>query len=240
MRDSLARLRLDVLGCRTCPRLVAWREEVARNPRAAYRGERYWARPIPAFGDPRAAVLVIGLAPAAHGANRTGRVFTGDESGRWLYRALFRAGFANQAESRRARDGLKLDGARVTSAVRCAPPGNRPSAEETDACAPFLERELALHARAAVLVVLGGFAWRSTLRALAAAGVALPRPLPRFGHAAEVALGPTAPYLLGSYHPSQLNTFTGRLTEPMLDAVFARARALADSRRPRTSTGARP
>ncbi len=239
MRDSLSRLRRDVLACRACPRLVAWREEVAGNPRAAYRGERYWARPVPAFGDARASVLVVGLAPAAHGANRTGRVFTGDESGRWLYRALHRAGFADRPESRHARDGLRLDGARVTSAVRCAPPGNQPEADETAACAPFLERELALHRRAAVVVALGGFAWRAVLRALAALGRELPRPLPRFGHAAEVALGPGSPYLLGSYHPSQLNTFTGRLTEPMLDAVFDRARELAGRRPPPPRRGAR-
>ena len=212
----LARLEADVIACRACPRLVAWREEVARTKRAAYRDEVYWGRPIPGFGDPRARILVLGLAPAAHGANRTGRVFTGDRSGDWLYRAMFRAGLANQPTATSLDDGLTLRDAWVTAAVKCAPPANKPTAEERDACAPFLEREVAALGRCRVVVCLGAFGYQAAVRHF---GV---RPVPRFGHGVEVPVedGPT---LVCSYHPSQQNTFTGRLTEPMLDAIFERA-----------------
>jgi uracil-DNA glycosylase family 4 len=222
---SLASLTDEIIRCRACPRLVAWREEVAREKRASFRDEEYWGRPVPGFGDPAARVLVLGLAPAAHGGNRTGRVFTGDRSGDWLFAAMHRAGFANQPESVRAGDGLELRDAYVAAAVRCAPPANRPTPAERDRCLPFLERELALLDRVRVIVVLGGFAYEAAWRLLGDAGVALPRPRPRFAHGLEV---PTErATVVGCYHPSQQNTFTGRLTEPMLDAVFARARALA-------------
>lgn len=217
--DSLARLHRDVCSCRACPRLVAWREGVALEKRAAYRDQEYWGRPIPGFGDPDAFVLVLGLAPAAHGANRTGRVFTGDRSGDWLFRAMHRAGFANQPTSVSAGDGLVLDGAWVTAAVKCAPPANKPLPAERDACWPFFERERALLRGVQVVVCLGAFAYEA---ACAELGV---RPRPRFGHGVEVP-APGGLTLLCSFHPSQQNTFTGRLTEPMLDAVFARAREL--------------
>jgi uracil-DNA glycosylase family 4 len=212
----LARLERDVVSCHACPRLVAWREQVAREKRAAYRDEEYWGRPIPGFGDPDAGILVLGLAPAAHGANRTGRVFTGDRSGDWLFRAMFRAGLANQPGSVALHDGLQLSDAWVTAAVKCAPPANKPLPEERDACAPFLERELAGLANVSVVVCLGQFGYQA---ACSLFGV---RSRPRFGHGAEVVVedGPT---LLCSFHPSQQNTFTGRLTEAMLDTVFARA-----------------
>ena len=218
--DSLAVLHNEVCDCRACPRLVAWREQVAVEKRAAYRDQTYWGRPIPGFGDPKATVLVLGLAPAAHGANRTGRVFTGDRSGDWLYRAMHRAGLANQPTSVSADDGLRLRGAWVTAAVKCAPPDNKPLPAERDECRPFLQRELALLRRVSVAVCLGGFAYDA---ACAELGV---RPRPQFGHGVE-AVAPNGWTLLCSYHPSQQNTFTGRLTEPMLDAVFARAVALA-------------
>lgn len=216
----LARLERDVVGCRACPRLVAWREAVAEEKRAAYRDEEYWGRPIPGFGDPGARIVVLGLAPAAHGANRTGRVFTGDRSGDWLFRAMHRAGLANQSESVSIDDGLELAGAWVTAAVKCAPPGNKPLPEERDACAPFLEREFAALANAAVVVCLGQFGYQA---ACAHFGV---RPRPRFGHGVEVQTG-SGPTLVCSFHPSQQNTFTKRLTEPMLDAVLARAVTLS-------------
>ena len=209
---------------------MAWRGRVALGKRAAYRDESYWGRPVPGFGDERARLLIIGLAPAAHGANRTGRMFTGDESGRWLYRALHRAGFANQAESTQRSDGMELLGARITAAVRCAPPANRPTPQECARCLPFLAREIVLCRRARVFVCLGGFAWMAALRALRALGTELPRPLSRFAHAAETRLGARGPWLLGSYHPSQQNTFTKRLTEPMLDAVMSRAAELTAER----------
>jgi len=235
------RLRSEVVACRACPRLVAWREEVARTKRAAYRDERYWGRPVPGFGDPQASILLVGLAPAAHGGNRTGRVFTGDRSGDWLYGALHRAGLANQATSVSVDDGLRLDGAYVTAVVKCAPPDNAPTTGERDRCRPYFARELALLADARVAVALGGYAYAALCRALADEGVAVPRPRPAFGHGVEVPTGRFT--ILGCYHPSQQNTFTGRLTEPMLDAVVARARELAGSpaataapasRRPRT------
>lgn len=212
----LARLERDVVGCRACPRLVAWRERVAVDKRAAYRDEEYWGRPIPGFGDENARIAVLGLAPAAHGANRTGRVFTGDRSGDWLFRAMHRAGLASQPQSVALDDGLALTDAWVTAAVKCAPPGNKPLPEERDSCAPFLEREFAALTNVGVVVCLGQFGYQA---ACSHFGV---RPRPKFGHGVEVSIagGPT---LICSFHPSQQNTFTKRLTEPMLDAVFARA-----------------
>jgi uracil-DNA glycosylase family 4 len=216
---ALDALAVEVAGCRRCPRLVSWREQVAVERRAAFRHETYWARAVPGFGDPGARIVVLGLAPAAHGANRTGRVFTGDRSGEWLYRAMHRAGLANQPTSTHAGDGLCLDDAWVTASVKCAPPENRPQPAERDACAGFLDRELdAL--RPAVLVCLGAFGYTAGCRHYRV------RPRPRFGHGVEVVV-PDGPVLLCSFHPSQQNTFTGRLTEPMLDAVFRRAVELA-------------
>jgi uracil-DNA glycosylase family 4 len=214
--DTLAR-RIE--ACRACPRLVDWREQIAREKRAAYRNEDYWGRPVSGFGDPNARIVVLGLAPAAHGANRTGRVFTGDRSGDWLFAAMHRAGLANQAESTSRDDGLELSDAWVTAAVRCAPPDNKPSIEERDECAPFLAEELALLKRCQVVVCLGAFGFQAACRHFDV------RPRPRFGHGAECVVdgGPT---LICSFHPSQQNTFTGRLTEEMLDNVFARAREL--------------
>jgi len=208
------------VACRACPRLVEWRERVAAEKRAAYRDEEYWGRPIPGFGDPAARVVVLGLAPAAHGANRTGRVFTGDRSGDWLFRAMYRAGLANQPESTSIDDGLVLRDAWVTAAVKCAPPANKPLPDERDACAPFLEREFAALSETRVVVCLGQFGYQA---ACAHFGV---RPRPRFGHGVEVEV-PDGPTLICSFHPSQQNTFTKRLTEPMLDAVFHRAVALS-------------
>ncbi|MFZ8968067.1 MAG: uracil-DNA glycosylase [Ilumatobacteraceae bacterium] len=221
-RDDLEQLAADIVDCRRCPRLVQWREQVARERRAAYRDEEYWGRPITGFGDPAARIMVLGLAPAAHGANRTGRVFTGDRSGDWLFRAMHTAGLANQPTSTHRDDGLVLRDAWVSAAVRCAPPQNRPSVDERDACAGFLEREFALLTRVQVVVCLGGFGFEAACRHL---GV---RPRPRFGHLVEVPVA-DGPTLLCSYHPSQQNTFTGRLTETMFDAVFERAVALADN-----------
>ncbi len=217
-------LAAEISVCRRCPRLVAWREEIAATRRAAYRGEEYWGRPVPGFGDPGARLLVVGLAPAAHGANRTGRMFTGDRSGDWLFRALHRAGFASSPVSLQRGDGLVLKGAYVTAAVRCAPPGNRPTVAERDRCRPWLERELDLLGEVRVIVALGGFAFAHLLRVLADRGISIPSPRPRFGHGRQV---PTpGPMVLGSYHPSQQNTFTGRLTEEMFDSIFLTARSL--------------
>jgi uracil-DNA glycosylase family 4 len=230
---SLAVLDERISGCRACPRLVAWREEVARVKRASFREEDYWGRPVPGLGPADARIAVVGLAPAAHGGNRTGRVFTGDRSGDWIFAALWRAGLANQPTSVAKDDGLELTDVRVCAAVRCAPPANAPTPEERDTCSPWLARELALLPRLRVVVVLGGFGWTALWPVLGAAGYVLPRPRPPFGHGVEVELaGPHGPLtLLGSYHVSQQNTFTGRLTEPMLDAVLARATGLASSER---------
>jgi len=227
-RASLHELAARVSVCAACPRLVTWREQVAREKRAAYAGESYWGRPIAGWGDPEPKILVVGLAPAAHGANRTGRVFTGDRSGDWLFASLHRVGLANQPTSTHAGDGLRLSGVRLVAPVRCAPPQNMPTPAERDTCAPWIERELRLVLPGVRSVVcLGAFGWEAALRSLASAGIAIPRPRPRFAHAAEVELsGPGRITLLGCYHPSQQNTFTGRLTEPMLDAVLARAASL--------------
>ena len=220
--EPLEALTAEIVSCRRCPRLVAWREQVARVRRAAYADEEYWGRPVPGFGDPRAWLCVVGLAPAAHGGNRTGRVFTGDRSGDWLYAALWRAGLANQPESVSRSDGLRLDGAYITAAVRCAPPQNKPTPEEQRTCAGYLERELELLSDVKVLLALGDFAYRALCSLLEI------RPRPKFGHGAE-ARAPDGRHVICSYHPSQQNTFTGKLTEPMLDAVLKRARELADS-----------
>lgn len=225
---ELEGLEREINSCRACPRLVAWREQVARDKRAAYANEEYWGRPVPGFGDPRARIIVIGLAPGAHGANRTGRVFTGDRSGDWLYRALFEAGLANQPTSQRPGDGLVLRDAWVTAAVRCAPPDNKPSTEERTRCEPFILRELALLQQRRVVVALGAFAHAAALRVLAQLDVEIPRPRPKFGHGAEAVLG-DGTVLIDSFHPSQQNTFTGRLTQPMLADVFERAVAAAKS-----------
>ena len=219
--SSLQRLSELVATCRACPRLVECREEVARERRAAYRDETYWGRPVPGMGDPHARVMIVGLAPAAHGGNRTGRIFTGDRSGDWLFASLHRCGFANQAESLRRGDGLRLIDAYITAAVRCAPPENRPLPAERDRCRPYLVREMQLLERLAVVVALGAFAWDAVLRADIALGGRRPRPRPRFSHGAEVTLHRFT--LLGCFHPSQQNTFTGKLTTEMLDATFRRA-----------------
>jgi len=222
---GLGALEREVISCRRCPRLVAWREEVARVKRASFAGEEYWGKPLPGFGDPGAKVLVLGLAPAAHGGNRTGRIFTGDRSGDWLFGSLYRIGFANQPTSVTRDDGLRLTGAYVTAAVRCAPPANRPTPAERDNCLPYLVRELSLLSTVGVVVTLGSFAWDAALRALASLGEPRPRPRPKFGHGVTVEIGRLT--LVGCFHPSQQNTFTGKLTEPMIDAVFTRAKELA-------------
>lgn len=221
---DLNALTSEIVACRACPRLVAWREEVAREKRAAFRDEEYWGRPVPGFGDPDARLLLVGLAPAAHGGNRTGRVFTGDRSGDFLFASLHRTGFANQAESVRAGDGLKLMDAYVAAAVRCAPPANKPTTEERDTCLPYLVRELELLRRVRVIVALGAFGYEAAWTVLGRAavdGVERPARRPRFAHGVEVACGRIT--LVGAFHPSQQNTFTGRLTPDMLDAVFERA-----------------
>ena len=222
---ELGALATEISHCRACPRLVEWRESVAADPPKRFRGDDYWARPVPGFGDPGAAIAVVGLAPAANGANRTGRMFTGDRSGDWLYAAMFRAGLANQPESVSVDDGLELKGAWVTAPVRFAPPDNKPTTAERDRCAPFLERELELLPGIRAMVALGAFGWNAAIGALARQGHAVPRPKPKFANGAEATIGRIA--LIGSYHVSQQNTFTGRLTEPMLDAVFARAKDVA-------------
>jgi uracil-DNA glycosylase len=217
--------------CRACPRLVTWREEVAVTRRKSFRDERYWGRPVPGWGDPAPGILIVGLAPAAHGGNRTGRVFTGDRSGDFLFASLHRCGLAALPTSVTAGDGQRLAGARMAAAVRCAPPANQPTPAERHACAPWLAAELALVAGTLeVIVCLGGFAWQALWPALESAGFAVPRPRPPFAHGGQVELGAPSGaqvLLLGCYHPSQQNTFTGRLTPEMLDAIFWRARQAA-------------
>jgi uracil-DNA glycosylase family 4 len=222
-------LTREIVECVACPRLVAWRETVARERRASFRDEQYWGRPVPGFGDPNARLLVLGLAPAAHGGNRTGRVFTGDRSGDWLFAAMHRAGYANQPTSTGRDDGLVLRDAYVAAAVRCAPPGNKPTREERDRCLPYFARELELLADVSVVVTLGAFAYEALWTVLRASGVTLGRPRPKFGHGVEVVTERAV--IVGCFHPSQQNTFTGKLTEPMIDAVFSRARALTGSTR---------
>jgi uracil-DNA glycosylase len=224
-RAALAELTAEIVACRRCPRLVDWRERVAREKVARFRGETYWGRPVPGFGDPEARILIVGLAPAAHGGNRTGRVFTGDASGDFLFAAMYEAGLANQPTGRRPDDGLELRGAYIAAAVRCAPPANKPLPSERDNCAPFLSRELTLLADIRVIVPLGAYGWAAALRAIAAVSGDDLRPRPRFGHGAEARVGPYA--VIGSYHPSQQNTFTKRLTPDMLVSVLRRARELA-------------
>lgn len=225
-RDAWRDLEEEVTACRRCPRLVRWREQTARDKVRRFAGEEYWGKPVPSFGDTGARLLVVGLAPAAHGANRTGRMFTGDNSGVWLYRALHRAGFAGAAESVARGDGLVLKDCLITAAARCAPPANRLTPGELERCSPFLARELALLPQLRVIVALGQVAFRAVVRALTAAGRLPRRPLPRFGHGAPAEADGLL--LLASYHPSQQNTFTGRLTEPMLDDVFRAARRRLD------------
>ncbi|UCC84560.1 MAG: uracil-DNA glycosylase [Gemmatimonadota bacterium] len=225
-RDPLEKLARKVARCQRCPRLVAWRERVAREKRAAFADQRYWGRPLPGFGDRQAWLLVVGLAPAAHGANRTGRMFTGDRSGDFLYAALHRAGLANQAESRSRDDGLELSGAYITAAVRCAPPANKPAPEERDNCRDYLEDELGLLSAVKVVLALGGYAFGHVLRILRDRGIEVPTPTPKFKHGAVVRLPESGLALIASYHPSQQNTFTGKLTPAMLDRVFAQARKL--------------
>ncbi|MCK6446617.1 MAG: uracil-DNA glycosylase [Planctomycetes bacterium] len=227
MKRGLQALDRDVIACERCERLVAWCRRVAREKKAAFREHEYWGKPVPSFGDHAPELLIVGLAPGAHGANRTGRPFTGDGAGPFLYSALHRAGFASAPESLHRKDGLELVGARITNAVRCAPPGNRPSPDEALACRPFLVREFELCRSTRVILALGAFAWNEVLTVLAERGATLSRPRPRFGHAAEFAAGPEWPVLLGSYHPSQQVTRTGRLTPAMLDRVLARARSLS-------------
>jgi uracil-DNA glycosylase family 4 len=222
--EELARVTAEIVVCRACPRLVAWRERIALEKVARFAGEPYWGRPVPAFGDPDARILVVGLAPAAHGGNRTGRIFTGDRSGDFLIASMHRAGLANQATSVARDDGLELRDVYVAAVNRCAPPSNRPTPAERDRCVPYLARELAALERVRVVVPLGSFGWDGALLACALLGVRV-RPKPRFGHLAEADVGPYR--FLGSFHPSQQNTFTGKLTPEMLDAVFARARELA-------------
>ena len=218
--DSLDRVTAEITSCFACPRLVEWREQVAAEKRASFRDEEYWGRPVPGFGDPDASLMIVGLAPAAHGGNRTGRVFTGDRSGDWVFRALHKAGYANQPTSVHKDDGLALTGAYIAAVVRCAPPANKPTVQERDTCQPYLLREIGLLPNLRVFVALGSFGYEALCRLLRV------RPRPKFGHGAEIELD-DGRWIVCSYHPSQQNTFTGVLTEPMFDAVFARARALS-------------
>ena len=220
MEDSLERLTEEIVNCRKCPRLVAWRERVALERRAAYKDQTYWARPVPGFGDPEARLLIVGLAPAAHGGNRTGRIFTGDRSGDWLFGALHRAGYANQPTSISRDDGLRLTDAYISACVRCAPPDNKPSIQERDNCLPYLQREMRLLKNVRVIVCLGKFAYDNVARLIGLTS------RPNFGHGVEVRV-PDGRHLVGSFHPSQQNTFTGKLTVAMFDSIFARAHELA-------------
>ncbi len=220
--DSAGALAAEIVACRACPRLVAWQRKVAREKRAAFASHDYWGRPVPGFGDPAAWLLVVGLAPAAHGANRTGRMFTGDRSGDWLYSALHTAGLANRARSTSRDDGLQLNGVYITAAVRCAPPANQPTAAERDRCLPYLGREIDLLTGMRVIVALGGFAFHSLLRLLRSRGAFVPKPTPRFAHGCELTVD-DGRWLLGSYHPSQQNTFTGTLTREMFADIWRRA-----------------
>ena len=230
---ELERLNAGIVVCTRCPRLVEWREEVARTKRAAYLADEYWGRPVPSFGDPEARILIVGLAPGAHGANRTGRMFTGDRSGEWLYGALHRARLATRPESTWRDDGLELTNAWLTAAVRCVPPANKPTSAERESCRPYLQREVQAMADLRAIVALGGFAWEAILRVLRDLDYEVPSPKPKFGHGAEVAMGGGAHSarrdltLIGSYHPSQQNTFTGRLTREMFDTVWSRAVEIA-------------
>jgi len=219
--DELERISHEVVRCRACPGLVAWREQVAREKVARFADQEYWGRPVPGFGDPRATVLIVGLAPAAHGGNRTGRIFTGDRSGNFLFASMYRCGLANQPTSVARDDGLRLTGAYVAAVNRCAPPGNKPTPEERDSCLPFLVREIGALPELRAIVALGAFAWDGALRALADAGEAIPKPRPRFGHAAEATIG--AYTVVGCFHPSQQNTFTRKLRPSMLDDILHRA-----------------
>jgi len=239
-QTTLEKINARIVRCSRCPRLVRYRADIGRVKRRAFRDETYWARAVPAFGDPRARLLIVGLAPAAHGANRTGRMFTGDSSGDWLYRALYRAGFANQATSRRRGDGLALRGAYVTAAARCAPPDNKPSGTELDTCRSYLVDELELFVsrasarRPLAVLALGAIAHSAILAALKDCGIDIPSPRPRFGHGALARIADGSVVLLASYHPSRQNTQTGRLTESMLDDIMREARALIDATRPRS------
>lgn len=224
MFKSLASMNQAIVKCRLCPRLVRWREKVAREKRASFADWTYWGKPLPGYGDSKARVLIVGLAPAAHGGNRTGRMFTGDRSGDWLYRTLYKVGFSNKRNSIARDDGLRLKNAYITAMVRCAPPENKPIPKERDSCKPYLISELNFLKNVRVIVALGSYAWDGILRILSEQGFQV-KPKPRFAHGAEVKVGPYT--LLGSYHPSQQNTFTGKLTRPMLDSVFKRARKLA-------------
>jgi len=223
--NDVQQLRQTITVCRKCPRLVRWREQVASHPPRRHVGEEYWAKPLPGFGDPHARLLIVGLAPAAHGGNRTGRIFTGDRSGDWLYGALHAAGFANQPDSIHRNDGLELTDCYITAAVRCAPPDNKPSRVEFERCRPYLVQELELFKAVRVVIALGRIAFDSFLAAHQKNGGAVPKPRPRFGHGTSVVL-PNGVTLIGSYHPSQQNTFTGKLTRPMFQAIFDRARAV--------------
>jgi uracil-DNA glycosylase len=223
--NDIQQLHQAIIACRKCPRLVRWREQVARNPPRRYLGEAYWAKALPGFGDPKARLLIVGLAPAAHGGNRTGRIFTGDRSGDWLYGALYAAGFADRPDSVHRNDGLKLTDCYITAAVRCAPPDNKPSRVEFERCRPYLVQEIELFRSVRVVIVLGKIAFDSFLAAHQKNGGTVPKPRPRFGHGASVVL-PNGVTLIGSYHPSQQNTFTGKLTRPMFQAIFDRARAV--------------
>ena len=222
---TINQLNKTIVACRRCPRLVRWRERSAKSPPRRYAGQDYWAKPLPGFGDPKARVLIVGLAPAAHGGNRTGRMFTGDRSGDWLYGALYDAGFANQANSDHRGDGLKLDDCYITAAVHCAPPGNKPALSEFRRCRPYLVQELKLFPQLKVVIVLGKIAFDSFLAAYRENGSAAPKPRPKFSHGAVVEL-PQGPRLICSYHPSQQNTFTGKLTKPMFQSIFDQARAV--------------